>query len=137
MQGMALGTMVDSNALSYPVLVFMKEQGVAVGRGGALALGGQARQNQSSVVRTRSVVAFLSDRKRQRSMVINSTSLGTPVLGPRQLVTRRTSHALLRESLMKLYYLYLLIRLNKYHKWMIFSILMWTTKYMLVNDVVC
>ena len=35
MQGMALGTAVDSNVLSYPVLVFMKEQGVAVGRGGA------------------------------------------------------------------------------------------------------
>ena len=32
---MALGTAVDSNVLSYPVLVFMKEQGVAVGRGGA------------------------------------------------------------------------------------------------------
>ena len=45
------------------------------------ALGGWARRNQSSVARTRSVVAFLSDRKRQRSMVIISTLLGTPVLG--------------------------------------------------------
>jgi len=54
----------------------------AIGRGGILALGGRARRNQSSVVRVRSVVAFLFDRKRQRSMVINSTSLVTPVLGP-------------------------------------------------------
>ena len=63
-----------------------------VGQGGASpqssgeaepALGGRARQNQSSVVWARSVEAFLSDWKRQRSMVINSTSLGTPVLGPR------------------------------------------------------
>ena len=50
----------------------------------SLAIRGRARWNQSSVVRARSVVAFLSDRKRQRSMVINSTSLDTPVLGPRQ-----------------------------------------------------
>jgi hypothetical protein len=35
MQGMALGIAVDSNVLSYLVLVFMKEQGVAIGRGGA------------------------------------------------------------------------------------------------------
>ena len=35
MQDMALGTVVDSNVLSYPVLVFMKEQGVVIGRGGA------------------------------------------------------------------------------------------------------
>ena len=32
---MALGTAVDSNVLLYPVLVFMKEQGAVVGRGGA------------------------------------------------------------------------------------------------------
>ena len=32
---MALDTAVDSNILSYPVLVFMKDQGVVVGRGGA------------------------------------------------------------------------------------------------------
>ena len=81
----------------------MKEQGAVIGRGGAnphpsgevelalsrrarqsLALGGRARRNQASVVRARSIVAFLSDRKRQRSMIISSTSLGTPVLGPRQ-----------------------------------------------------
>ena len=49
----------------------------------SLALGGRARRNQSSVVRARSVVAFLSDRKRHRSMVISSTSLGTMILGPR------------------------------------------------------
>ena len=88
---MALGTAVDSNVLSYPVLVFMKEQGVAVGRGGPQtsgeagpALGGRARRNQSSIIRARSAATFLSDRKRQRSMVINSTSFGTPVLGPQQ-----------------------------------------------------
>ena len=85
---MTLGTVVDSNVLSYPVLVFMKEQGADVGRGGAcprtlgeaeLALGrrarrslpldvGQgrvcpgrrARRSQSSVVRARNVAAFLS-----------------------------------------------------------------------------
>ena len=65
-----------------------------VGRGGAgprgsgeaeTALGGRARRNQSSVVRTRNTVAFSSDRKCQRSMVISSTSLGIPVLGPRQV----------------------------------------------------
>ena len=50
----------------------------------SLALGGRARRNQSSVVRTRNAVAFSSDWKCQRSMVISSTSLGTPVLGPRQ-----------------------------------------------------
>ena len=49
----------------------------------SLALGGRARRNQSSVVRTRSVVAFSSDQKCQHSMVISSISLGTPVLGPR------------------------------------------------------
>ena len=32
---MALGTMVDLNVLSYPVLVIMKEQGEVVGQGGA------------------------------------------------------------------------------------------------------
>jgi len=32
---MALDTAVDSNVLSYPMLVFMKEQGAVVGRGGA------------------------------------------------------------------------------------------------------
>ena len=32
---MALDTAVDSNVLSYPVLVFMKDQGVVVGRVGA------------------------------------------------------------------------------------------------------
>ena len=32
---MTLGTAVDSNVLSYPVLVFMKEQGTVVGRGRA------------------------------------------------------------------------------------------------------
>ena len=104
---MVLGTVVDSNVLSYPVLVFTKDQGVVIGRGGAspqssgevepplgrwarrsLALGGRMRQNQSSVIRERSVVAFLSDRKRQRSMVISSTLLGTPVLGPRQYPSR-------------------------------------------------
>jgi len=34
-QGVVLGTVVDSNVLSYPMLVIMKEQGVVVGRGGA------------------------------------------------------------------------------------------------------
>ena len=61
---MALDTAVDSNVLSYPVLVFMKDQGAVVGRGGArprasgetepalshrarwsLALGGRARRS--------------------------------------------------------------------------------------------
>ena len=46
------------------------------------ALSHRARRNQSSVVRAISVVAFLSDRKRRCSMVINSTSLDTPVLDP-------------------------------------------------------
>ena len=32
---MVLDIMVDSNVLSYPVLVFMKDQGAVVGRGGA------------------------------------------------------------------------------------------------------
>ena len=32
---MVIGTAVDSNVLSYLVLVIMKEQGAAVGRGGA------------------------------------------------------------------------------------------------------
>ena len=32
---MVLGTAVDSNVLSYPVPVIMKEQGAVVGRGGA------------------------------------------------------------------------------------------------------
>ena len=32
---MALDIMVDSNVLSDPVLVFMKDQGTVVGRGGA------------------------------------------------------------------------------------------------------
>ena len=50
----------------------------------SLAHGGRARWNQSSIIRTRNAVAFLSDRKCQRSIVISSTSLGTPVLGPRQ-----------------------------------------------------
>ena len=53
---MALGTAVDSNVLSYPVLVFMKEQGAVIGRSGAcpqtsgeaeLALVGQAERNLS------------------------------------------------------------------------------------------
>ena len=35
MQGVVLGTTVDSNVLSYPVLVIMKEQGAVIGRGGA------------------------------------------------------------------------------------------------------
>ena len=52
---MALSTVVDSNVLSYPVLVFMKEQGAVVGRGGASpqtssevepALSHRARQSQ-------------------------------------------------------------------------------------------
>jgi len=56
---MALGTVVDSNVLSYPVLVFMKEQGVAVEQGRAYprtsgeaepVLGRQARQSLPSAV---------------------------------------------------------------------------------------
>ena len=56
---MVLGTAVDSNVLSYPMLVIMKEQGAIVGRGGAYpqstgeaepALGRQARQSQPSDV---------------------------------------------------------------------------------------
>ena len=31
---MVLGTAVDSNVMSYPMLVIMKKQGVVVGRGG-------------------------------------------------------------------------------------------------------
>ena len=53
----------------------------------SLALEGRARRNQSSVVQTRNAVAFSSDRKCQRSMVISSTSLGTPILSLRQLAT--------------------------------------------------
>ena len=120
---MVLGMAVDSNVLSYPVLVSMKVQGAVIGRGGANpkpsgrsepvlrrrarqsppsdagrgeasprgsskvepALGGWARRSQSSVVRARSVVAFLSDRKRQRLIVISSNSLGTSILGPKQV----------------------------------------------------
>ena len=83
---MVLGAAFDSNVMSYPMLIFMKVQGVLVGRGGARprtsggaepALRRRARRNQASVVRARSVVAFLSDRKRQRSMIISSISLGT------------------------------------------------------------
>ena len=119
---MALDIMVASNVLSYPMLIFMKEQGTIVGRGGACpqtsgetkpALGRRARQSlppevgrggvqPSGVGRggaspqgsgeaestfgrwARSLVAFLSDRKHQRLMVISPTSLGIPVLGPRQ-----------------------------------------------------
>ena len=33
MQGMALDTAIDSNVLSYLVLIFMTEQGAVVGRG--------------------------------------------------------------------------------------------------------
>ena len=56
---MTLGTVVDSNVLSYPVLVFMKEQGADVGRGGAcprtlgeaeLALGRRERRGLPSDV---------------------------------------------------------------------------------------
>ena len=52
---MALDTTVDSNVLSYPVLVFMKDQGAVVGRGGVSprgsgeaepALGRRARWSQ-------------------------------------------------------------------------------------------
>ena len=59
MQGMALATVVDSNVLSYPMLVFMKEQGAVVERGGAcpqtsseaeLALNYRARQDLPSDV---------------------------------------------------------------------------------------
>ena len=32
---MVLDTAVDSNVMSYPVLVFTKDQGVVIGRGGA------------------------------------------------------------------------------------------------------
>ena len=35
MQGMVFGMVVDSNVLSYPVLVSMKVQGAVIGRGGA------------------------------------------------------------------------------------------------------
>ena len=35
MQGMVLNTAVDSNVLSYPVPIIMKEQGAVVGRDGA------------------------------------------------------------------------------------------------------
>ena len=51
---MALGTTVDSNVLSYPLLILMKEQGKVIGRGGAclqtsgeveLALSHRARQS--------------------------------------------------------------------------------------------
>ena len=56
---MTLGTVVDSNVLSYPVLVFMKEQGADVGRGGACprtlseavpASRHRARQSQPSAI---------------------------------------------------------------------------------------
>ena len=98
---MALSTMVDSNVMSYPMLVFMKEQGAVVGRGGAcpqtsgeaepalgrrarrsLALGVQAWRSLPSVLQARSVAMFLPVREHQRLMVISSTSSGTPVLGP-------------------------------------------------------
>ena len=56
---MVLGTVVDSNILSYPVLVIMKEQGAIIERGGASpqpsgeaepALGGRARRSQSLAI---------------------------------------------------------------------------------------
>ena len=53
------------------------------GQGGA-SPGCRARRSQSSVVWARSVVAFLPVRNHQRLTVINSSSLGTPVLDPRQ-----------------------------------------------------
>ena len=57
---MVLGTTVDSNVLSYPVLVIMKEQGAVIGRGRASPrtsgemdpiLGRRARRSQPSEVR--------------------------------------------------------------------------------------
>ena len=56
---MVLGTAVDSNLLSYLMLVIMKEQGAVVGRGGAspqpsgeaeLALRCRTRQSQPSAI---------------------------------------------------------------------------------------
>ena len=56
---MVLGTVVDSNVLSYPVPVIMKEQGAVVGRGGACpgtldeaepTLSRRARRSQPSAV---------------------------------------------------------------------------------------
>ena len=56
---MVLGTAVDSNVLSYPVLIIIKEQGAVVGLGGACpqpsgeaepALKHQAGQSQPSDV---------------------------------------------------------------------------------------
>ena len=67
---MALGTAVDSNVLSYPVLVFMKEQGAVVGRGGASpqtssevepALRRWARQRQPSAVERGGACHQMSD----------------------------------------------------------------------------
>ena len=72
-----------------------------VGRGGAYpqmsgeaepALRGRAMRSQPSAVWARSVVVFLSVWKHQRLMVINSTSLGTPVLGPRHSSTILQEH---------------------------------------------
>ena len=48
-----------------------------------LALRRRARQSPAFGRWARSVVVFLSVRKHQRLMVICSTSLGTPVFGPR------------------------------------------------------
>ena len=57
---MSLDIVVDSNVLSYPELVFMKDQGAVVGRGGAsnqssgkveLALGRRARRSLPSAIR--------------------------------------------------------------------------------------
>ena len=56
---MVFGTAVDSNVLSYPVLIIMKEQGAVIERGGASprtsgeaepALGRRARRSQPSGV---------------------------------------------------------------------------------------
>ena len=58
-QGMVLGVVFDSNVISYPVLILMKEQGVLVGRGGVcprpsseaeVALGRRTRWSQPSGV---------------------------------------------------------------------------------------
>ena len=57
---MVLGTAVDSNVMSYPVLVIMKEQGIVIERGEAcpqpsgeakLALSYRVRWSQPSVIR--------------------------------------------------------------------------------------
>ena len=63
MQGMVLDTAVDSNVLSYLVLVFMKDQGAVVERGGASPQ--SSGEAESSPQRSGEVEPALGSRARQ------------------------------------------------------------------------